>query len=60
MNKLTDFAPTTKLRFIEKESSLDAENAQTIRVLQQWWAPDVPEFMRGRDGEWRDVECVRE
>ena len=60
MNKLIDFAPTSKLRFVERETSLDAENAQTMRVLQQWWAPDLPAFMRGGEGEWRDVEMVRE
>jgi hypothetical protein len=60
MSNLIDLAPTSKLRFVERDSSLDAENAQTIRILQQFWAPDLPPFMRGKDGEWRDVECVRE
>jgi hypothetical protein len=60
MSNIIKLAPTTKLRFVEKESSLDAENAQTIIILQQFWAPDVPEFMRGKDGEWRDVECFRD
>lgn len=60
MSNIIKLAPTAKLRFVERESLLDAENAQTIRVLQQFFAPDVPEFMRGKEGEWRDVECVRE
>jgi hypothetical protein len=27
-------------------------------VLQCWWAPDLPGYMRGAEGEWRDVETV--
>lgn len=31
----------------------------TRDVLQQWWAPDVPGFMRSdNEGEWRDVPVV--
>jgi hypothetical protein len=27
-------------------------------VLEQWWAPDVPAYMRSGEGEWREVEVV--
>jgi hypothetical protein len=29
--------------------------AGAMQVLQQWWAADVPSYMRGNEGEWRDV-----
>jgi len=30
-------------------------------VLQQWWAQDLPSYMRDvAKGEWRDVEVVKE
>jgi hypothetical protein len=50
------FAPTTRLRFVERAMSLDAENCRTVRILQQWWAPDVPKYMiDASQGEWRDI-----
>jgi hypothetical protein len=48
--------PTPKLRFVERATSLDAENCATHRVLQQWWAEPMPAYMRSEAvGEWRDV-----
>ncbi len=49
--------PTPRLRFIERDvfgtSFFDT-------ILQQWWAEDLPEYMRSSlDGEWRDVPVVR-
>jgi hypothetical protein len=58
---MSAYAPTAKLRFVERAVSLDAENSATARVLQQWFAPDVPKYMiDASQGEWRDVECVRQ
>jgi hypothetical protein len=56
---MNEFSPTSKLRFIERETSLDGENCDTMRVLQQWWAQDVPKYMRTDAGEWRDVPLER-
>jgi hypothetical protein len=36
----------------------DGESIRKTKILQQWWTLDVPSYMQGRDGEWRDVECV--
>jgi hypothetical protein len=56
-----EFAPTPRLRFIIKavgDLTLTQKYGytQTARVLQQWWAPDVPMYMADpTEGEWRDV-----
>lgn len=51
--------PTARLRFVERAVSLDAENSATMKILQQYWAEDMPGYMRDlAKGEWRDVECV--
>jgi hypothetical protein len=55
-----NLAPTARLRFVLR-TPLDAAacslNAMPERILQQWWAEDVPGYMRrGAQGEWRDVE----
>jgi hypothetical protein len=56
MNQLI---PTARLRFVERAVSLDAENSATVKILQQYWAEDMPGYMRDlAKGEWRDVECV--
>jgi hypothetical protein len=53
------YVPTTRLRWIERASSLDAENASTVKVLQQYFAEDLPGYMRNdAKGEWRDVITV--
>jgi hypothetical protein len=41
-----DWKPTAKLRWV---------NGPTGAVLQQWYAPDVPAYMIGNEGEWRVV-----
>lgn len=58
-------APTSKLRWVmrtEAEAPPDADGMRWVptpqRVLQQWWAADVPSYMRGTEGEWRDVDTV--
>ena len=39
--------PTPRLRWIERRGE---------RVLQQWWAPPMPGYLRDDSvGEWRDV-----
>jgi hypothetical protein len=36
-----------------------SQRGDAIFKLQQWWAPDVPGFMRSdNDGEWRDVPTI--
>jgi len=50
-------APTAKLRFIVREIP-DGDTIRHAKILQQWWAMDVPSYMQGSEGEWRDVECV--
>jgi hypothetical protein len=53
--------PTAKLRFVERAVSLDAENARTFKILQQWWAEPMPAYMRDHAaGEWRDVIVEQE
>jgi len=39
----TTLAPTARLRFT------------SAGKLQQWWAEDVPKYMRSTSGEWKDV-----
>jgi hypothetical protein len=50
-----DWKPTARLRWEERRQG----DAIPYRVLQVWWAPDVPAYMVDPVvGEWRDVECV--
>ena len=57
---MSEYVPTTRLRWIERAASLDSENSDTVRVLQQYFAEDMPGYMRNdAKGEWRDViTCV--
>ena len=49
-----DLAPTARLRWVERTPDLGVVPAH--RVLQQWFAADVPSYMRTMaEGEWRDV-----
>jgi len=51
-----ELSPTARLRFVERAVSLDAENCRTLKILQQFWAPDVPKYMvDSSQGEWRDI-----
>ena len=51
-----EMAPTPRLRFVERAVSLDAESCRTVKILQQWWAPNVPSYMVDpSQGAWRDV-----
>jgi hypothetical protein len=61
----SDWVPTARLRFVEREVPLDNPGQlvtkRTVRILQQYWAQDVPGYMRKRaEGGWRDVEIEEE
>ena len=49
--------PTNKLRFVEREETIDGFSIddipviRSVRVLQQWWINKHSPV----DGEWRDV-----
>lgn len=52
-----DWVPTARLRWERREIFGDPVN--TTRVLQQWYAADVPGYLRRTaEGEWRDVPEV--
>ena len=51
------FVPTERLRF-EKRTVPDGSGLRAVMILQQWYTIDAPNYMRGNEGEWRDVECV--
>lgn len=57
---MSDLAPTTRLRFERRAVNDIPELPAHVRfVLQQWWAPNVPGYMRSESvGEWRDVPVV--
>jgi hypothetical protein len=43
--------PTSYLRFVERQ-----DGKKKLRILQQWWAEQMPSYMRDvRKGEWKDV-----
>jgi hypothetical protein len=52
-----DFVETMKLRFVERDATdADATIMRKARILQQWYAEDMPAYMRDQaKGEWRDV-----
>ena len=68
-----DWAPTERLRFVERTVSRevvqkgtkkqpgDIVRVESVKILQQWYAPRMAEYMRDpRVGEWRDVPMVEE
>lgn len=64
-----DWAPTARLRFVmrtpvavskSQQKRFDVAGPISMRVLQQWYAPDIEEYMRGKEGEWRDVVVEEE
>ena len=60
MDKLV---PTTKLRFVKRRFTTGPgdEIGDTRTILQQWWAEDMPGYMRDlAKGEWHDVEVADE
>lgn len=48
-----DWVATPKIRWVRP-----ADTSAGPDRLQQWFAPDAPAYMRGSEGEWRDVEVV--
>jgi len=57
------FVPTARLRFVVRADVVRADvvdvEASLGRVLQQWWAPDLPGYMADPAvGEWREVPTV--
>ena len=50
-------SPTNKLRFVMRTEPLTDDIGTTVRVLQQWWEPDIydeDELLKS-GGEWRDI-----
>lgn len=57
---MSNFTPTPKLRFVERQIPVDPIDGPASgpprRILQQYWAEDLPSYMRDTaKGEWRDV-----
>lgn len=60
-----DWKPTARLRLIKRDNRSAEQRERHEKegvayfyqpTLQQWYAPDVPSYMRTQsDGEWRDV-----
>ena len=45
-----------RLRWVQRPFSDQPNPVRIISVLQQWWAQDLPTYMRDvAKGEWRDV-----
>ena len=60
---MNDFklVPTTRLRFVKRDVPTEPGVARELRILQQWWAEDMPGYMRSQArGEWRDVPLETE
>ena len=64
MSEREGWVATARLRFVERPlPETMVEGVRTLhvaRILQQWFAPELPRYMRGSEGEWRDVELERE
>jgi hypothetical protein len=54
--------PSERLRFVERtvQSIEGGPPPHTVKILQQWFTLNAPAYMRGNEGEWRDVEVVKE
>lgn len=61
---MNDYQPTARLRWVKRTVPVHGAAAnigQFVQYLQQWWAPDVPGYMRDqKQGEWRDVPTETE
>lgn len=57
--KPVPLAPTPYLKWVKRPGGTPRRPA-TIYTLKQWFAPDVPDYMRSSDGEWRDVPVEEE
>lgn len=58
--------PTPKLRFVERVVPAPEHGegiGKTVRILQQLWMPTnepYGEWLKIKDGVWKDVPCERE
>ena len=50
-----DWKPTGQLRWLRRRISDDNSVMIIEPYLQAWYAPDVPAYMIGNEGEWRVV-----
>jgi len=61
---VADLRPTPRLRWVQIKPVPDSRFglAQVdFKMLQQWWAEDMPSYMRDQaKGEWRDVPTESE
>jgi len=54
---MADLRPTPRLRW----KRIDDRTGPPQLYLQQWWAEDMPSYMRDQaKGEWRDVPTETE
>lgn len=57
----SDWVPTARLRFVLRQRAEPDATMIMATILQQWFAPDVPGYMRrDAEGEWRDVIVEQE
>jgi hypothetical protein len=55
----TEWRATPRLRWVDRPCGSAADDNAVMRVLEQWWGPDLPGYMRDDSvGEWRDVPVV--
>jgi hypothetical protein len=60
MTDPSTYVRTPTLRFVERAVQ-DGKRTTVVRVLQQWWAPNMPAYMADPNtGEWRDVPLQAE
>jgi hypothetical protein len=53
--------PTPRLRWVERAAGSALDDNATMHVLQQWWAPQMPAYMRDPNvGEWKDIELAQD
>lgn len=59
---MSEWKPTARLRFVARAVPTREGTAMlSVRILQQWFAPDVPAYMVDpTQGEWRDVALESE
>ncbi len=58
---MADLQPTPKLRWVTRRDSQRPGTYVVQQILQQWFAEDMPGYMRDKaKGEWRDVDVVDE
>jgi hypothetical protein len=48
-------APTARICWVTRPGP----RGTAVKVLVQWFAPDVPTYMQNGQGEWRDVPTTQ-